>query len=207
LPVGEDVKVMVVRDGDDLQLTIAAAMLAPRLGDLAAYRSAVDALRAAALEVAGKHGYDRARVFVNAGDRLGRAPYLTLSGTSAECGDDGQVGRGNRLGGLITPMRPMTLEAYAGKNPATHVGKLLSLAAGRSAEACASLPGVRSAECVLVSRIGAPVSEPQVAGVRLDCDAETEALGEAVERIVAEHCAAIPELWKEIVGESPPAPA
>jgi len=43
--------------------------------------------------------------------------YLTVTGTSAEAGDDGQVGRGNRANGLITPCRPMSLEAVAGKIP------------------------------------------------------------------------------------------
>ena len=66
--------------------------------------------------------------------------YLTVTGTSAEGGDDGQVGRGNRVNGLITPYRPMSLEAAAGKNPVTHVGKLYNLwRAGsrtRSSTAC-----------------------------------------------------------------------
>lgn len=56
--------------------------------------------------------------------------YLTVTGTSAESGDDGQAGRGNRANGLITPFRPMTLEAVAGKNPITHVGTLYNVLAG-----------------------------------------------------------------------------
>lgn len=53
--------------------------------------------------------------------------YLTVTGTSAEAGDDGEVGRGNRVNGLIAPYRPMNMEAAAGKNPVTHVGKLYNL--------------------------------------------------------------------------------
>jgi S-adenosylmethionine synthetase len=200
LAVGEDIKVMVVREGAELGLTVAAALLAPGLSGEAAYREAVERVRAAALDEAARAGFARADVRVNAADAPGSL-YLTLSGTSAECGDDGQVGRGNRACGLITPMRPMTLEAYAGKNPATHVGKLLSVAAGRVAEACARLDGVRSADCVLVSRIGAPVSEPQAAGVRLDASAgRVRELRSAVEAALAEQCAALPDLWREIVG-------
>jgi len=52
--------------------------------------------------------------------------YLTVTGTSAESGDDGQAGRSNRVGGLITQWRPMTLEAAAGKNVFSHVGKSYS---------------------------------------------------------------------------------
>lgn len=50
-------------------------------------------------------------VVINAADNYEKdIVYLTVTGTSAECGDDGQVGRGNRANGLITPYRPMTLE-------------------------------------------------------------------------------------------------
>ena len=53
-----------------------------------------------------------------------------LCGGSARAafgGDDGQVGRGNRANGLITPYRLMSIEAAAGKNPVTHVGKLYTV--------------------------------------------------------------------------------
>lgn len=72
--------------------------------------------------------------------------YLTVTGTSAEAGDDAEVGRGNRTSGLITPYRPMTLEAAAGKNPVSHVGKLYNLVASRIAAAIIeALPAVRDA--------------------------------------------------------------
>jgi S-adenosylmethionine synthetase len=107
-------------------------------------------------------------VEVNAADDIPHQNvYLTVTGTSAEAGDDGQVGRGNRVNGLITPYRPMTLEAAAGKNPVTHVGKLYNVAAHRIAAAVAALPGVAEAQCYLVSRIGRPVREPEIADVRL----------------------------------------
>jgi S-adenosylmethionine synthetase len=206
-PIGEDTKVMAVRDGGRLQLTLAVATLATELADRSAYLAATQSVREMAEAEAAARGFEGAQVSVNAADDEGRAPYLTLSGTSAEQGDDGEVGRGNRHTGLITPMRPMTLEAYAGKNPATHVGKLLSLAAERVARACAELPGVRAAECVLVSRIGAPVSEPQIAGVRIDADEPVEPLRSEIERIVSVQCAGLPTLWREIIGDRPSAPA
>ena len=75
-------------------------------------------------------------VRVNTADDLTRGlVFLTVTGTSAECGDDGQTGRGNRANGLITPFRPMTMEAVAGKNPISHVGKLDNTAANRLAAA------------------------------------------------------------------------
>jgi S-adenosylmethionine synthetase len=192
---------MLVREGDAVRITLAVAMVAGLVPDEASYRAALEAAREVVGGEARRAGFGEPRVEINAADAPGSL-YLTLSGTSAECGDDGQVGRGNRFGGLITPMRPMTLEAYAGKNPRTHVGKLLSLAATRAAEACARLDGVRAVECVWVSRIGAPVGEPQAAGVRLDAsEARARELRAEVEAIVAAQCAALPELWREIVAQ------
>ncbi len=203
--LGEDVKVMAVRRERALQLTVAAAMVASRTADAGAYTGAVEGVAEIAARVAGEHGFEDTRVDVNAADTPG-APYLTLSGTSAEAGDDGQVGRGNRVSGLITPMRPMTLEAWAGKNPVSHVGKLLSTAAQRVAEACARLEEVRSAECVLVSEIGRPITEPQAAGVRLDAPAErAPALASRARETVLEAVTELPGLWREIVGGPTPA--
>ena len=59
--------------------------------------------------------------------------YLTYTGSSIESGDEGVVGRGNRVNGLITPLRPMNLEGANGKNPVYHVGKLYNIAAQRLA--------------------------------------------------------------------------
>jgi S-adenosylmethionine synthetase len=101
---------------------------------------------------------------VNAGDDVeADRLYLTVTGTSAEAGDDGETGRGNRVGGLITPYRPMTLEAAAGKNVVSHVGKSHSIVAHYIAgELVAKCPDIAEATCVLVSRIGWPVDRPLV---------------------------------------------
>ena len=94
--------------------------------------------------------------------------YLTVTGTSAEAGDDGEAGRGNRANGLITPYRPMTMESVAGKNPVTHVGKLYNLSAGlMAASLVEDIPAVASAACVLVSQIGRPIDDPQIVDLRL----------------------------------------
>ena len=86
-----------------------------------------------------------------------------MTGTSAEAGDDGEVGRGNRVNGLITPCRPMSLEAAAGKNPVTHVGKIYNVLASEISNALvATVPEIASAQCLMVSRIGKPVAEPAV---------------------------------------------
>jgi len=84
--------------------------------------------------------------------------YMTLSGSSIECGDDGQVGRGNRFNGLITPCRPMTIEAYHGKNNRNHTGKIYSRWAFEKAKELYKKTG-KYTEVVLVSIIGKPITE------------------------------------------------
>jgi S-adenosylmethionine synthetase len=168
--VGEDVKVMGIRRGDHVQLTVACAFVGRHLEDLGRYveRLAHVGERVASVARGAWPAASRVEVEVNAADDIPHQNvYLTVTGTSAEAGDDGQVGRGNRVNGLITPYRPMTLEAAAGKNPVTHVGKLYNLAAHRIAADVAALPGVAEAQCYLVSRIGRPVQDPEIVDVRL----------------------------------------
>jgi S-adenosylmethionine synthetase len=200
---GEDVKVMGVRRSDVLHLTVACAMVGRHLADLRRYFAAKAALREIALAAAREAGAAKVQLDVNTadGDTIDSV-YLTVTGLSAESGDDGQVGRGNRVSGLITPFRPMTLEAAAGKNPVTHVGKLYNLLAQRIARALAEeLPGAQAAECYLVSQIGRPVTEPQIAEIKLRI-AEPRALPALAPRaaeIARGHLAGITELWREIV--------
>lgn len=116
-----------------------------------------------------EHGFSECAVNVNAADDVSsNSIYLTVTGTSAEAGDDGQVGRGNRVNGLITPCRPMSLEAAAGKNPVSHVDKIYSLVARDIADALVStLPEIAHAQCLMVSKIGAPISEPAFVHVKM----------------------------------------
>ena len=93
--------------------------------------------------------------------------YLTATGLSAEQGDDGEVGRGNRVNGLITPYRTMSLEAAAGKNPVAHVGKLYNVLAHEMAKAiCAEVEGIDEASVQILSTIGRPVNEPQLVAIQ-----------------------------------------
>lgn len=98
--------------------------------------------------------------------------YLTVTGTSAESGDDGEAGRGNRVGGLITPYRPMTMESVAGKNPVSHVGKIYNVLARKIAEDVARETDGCTVDVFLISRIGQPVSSPQLVQVRVRNSAE-----------------------------------
>lgn len=94
--------------------------------------------------------------------------YLTVTGLSAEMGDDGQAGRGNRVSGLITPSRLMSLEAAAGKNPVAHVGKLYNVLATLIArEVHETFDTVEEVGVQLLSNIGRPIDEPELAALEV----------------------------------------
>jgi S-adenosylmethionine synthetase len=165
--VGEDVKVMGVRRGVRVHLTVACAFLGGPLASLDAYAERKASLAREVARAAGEAIGREVAVGVNVGDDLaaGRA-YFTVTGTSAEGGDDGQVGRGNRVNGLITPCRPMSLEAAAGKNPVSHIGKLYNVAAHRiAASLVRDVPEIAEAHCLLLGCIGQSVDTPSVVDV------------------------------------------
>lgn len=205
---GEDIKVMGVRDGDDVTLTVSCAFVGKHAQTLDAYCNQKERLRlsvaATARDVLGRD----AAVRINAADDISAGSvFLTVGGTSAETGDDGQTGRGNRANGLITPYRPMTLEASAGKNPVTHVGKLYNAAASRLAAALvAEVDDVAEAECVLVSQIGAPVDAPRLAHVRVKSREQRLAahVETAIRTIAEREITEIPQLWLSFLSGAAP---
>ncbi|GAB6944962.1 methionine adenosyltransferase [Vulcanisaeta sp. JCM 14467] len=168
--VGEDVKVMGLRIGKDVKLTIASAIISSLVKDKDHYLNIKEEIKNKVLDLAAKITPNlTVDVTVNAADKPEHGIfYLTVTGTSAEHGDDGATGRGNRANGLITPMRPMTMEATAGKNPVSHIGKLYNVLANRIAERIyGEVKGLREVYVYLLSQIGKPINEPLVANVEV----------------------------------------
>ena len=163
--VGPDVKVMGKREDDRIDVTVAAAMVDRHLSGPEAYRDAVAGVREFVDGLAREHTDREVSVDVNAADDYETGSfYLTVTGTSAENGDDGSVGRGNRANGLITPNRPMSMEATSGKNPVNHIGKIYNLLSTEIAESVvAEVDGIRDLRVRLLSQIGQPIDRPQVA--------------------------------------------
>ncbi len=138
---GEDVKIMGVRMKNKIKITVAMPMIDKFVSSEKDYFSKKDELYTYIYDyikelnekLENENKIEKKRkieMSLNNMDRKGRGIngcYLTVTGLSAESGDDGAVGRGNRVNGLITPNRPMTLEAAAGKNPVNHIGKIYSL--------------------------------------------------------------------------------
>jgi len=199
--VGEDIKVMGMRKGERITLTIAVAMISPLIPNKEHYFEVKEKLSIKVLELARKITDKEVKVQVNTADRPEEGVfYLTVTGTSAEQGDDGQVGRGNRANGLITPFRPMSLEAAAGKNPLSHVGKIYNIAARIIVDKLVREDDrIREAYCYMLSQIGKPITEPQSVYIEAYGDLSRNQVKAIAEPIVLEVLDSLPKLWDKII--------
>lgn len=170
--VGEDIKVMGLRDGDKITLTIGCAMVSRYLPDRDEYIAVRDGLKEIVIDLALKYTDREVEVYVNTADNDDATDesgyYLTVTGTSAEMGDDGSVGRGNRANGLITPCRPMSMEATSGKNPINHVGKIYNILSNEIAnDVVNNVEGIKQINLMILSQIGKPIDQPKAASAGL----------------------------------------
>lgn len=198
---GDDFKVMGLRQEGEFRFTIAVAMIDRHVHSVAHYFAIKHEMTAAL----GDALPDGCQVSLNALDDADAQDesglHLTVTGLSAEMGDDGQVGRGNRVSGLITPNRAMSLEAAAGKNPYSHVGKIYNvLAQALANEIVATSDAVEEAEVQLLSTIGQPVDRPQIALIEvLSPPGVAGALRKEIERITNIRFDRIEELMSDLV--------
>jgi S-adenosylmethionine synthetase len=167
--IGEDIKVMGMREGDNINLTIACAMIDRYVSDLKEYVLIKEDIVQRITEYASQFTSRKIKAQMNVADNIENGSvYLTVTGTSAEMGDDGAVGRGNRPNGLITPGRPMSLEATSGKNPINHVGKIYNLMAMvASREIAEEVDGIEEIYIRILSQIGRPIDQPHMAGIQI----------------------------------------
>ncbi|MCE5214126.1 MAG: methionine adenosyltransferase [Methanobacterium sp.] len=174
--IGEDIKVMGLRDDDKITLTIAIAMISQYTDDLDHYISVRDEVKGKVLDLAAKFTDREIEAFINTADSFDKdnpSVYLTVTGTSAEMGDDGSVGRGNRANGLITPNRPMSMEATSGKNPINHVGKIYNLLSNEMAkEITEKVEGVQQIHIMTLSQIGKPIDQPKACTAQIITEKE-----------------------------------
>jgi len=167
--VGQDIKVMGKREGDTVDVTVAVAVVDGFVDGIEDYKTVIDEVESFVSELATEHTDREVRVHVNTADDYDEGSiYLTTTGTSAEQGDDGSVGRGNRSNGLITPNRSMSMEATSGKNPVNHIGKIYNLLSTEIAKTVVDeVGGIREVRIRLLSQIGQPIDRPHVADASL----------------------------------------
>ncbi len=169
---GEDVKVMGLRRGANLNITIAMAFVDRFVENEKDYfRKKAEILEEITRFAQEKADFKNVTVDLNTLDVKGRGiggVYLTVLGTSADGADSGQVGRGNRVNGVIPLNRPVCSEAAAGKNPVSHVGKIYNLLTHKIANSIyAQVSGIEEVYIWLLSQIGKPIDQPAIAAAQV----------------------------------------
>jgi S-adenosylmethionine synthetase len=201
--IGKDIKVMALREKEDVILTVVSAYIDKYIKNVKEYFEATERVKKEIEKYVKKNfNFKRIKIYhnsplddPNAKDEAGI--YLTVLGLSAEQGDDGQVGRGNRVSGLITPCREMSLEAAAGKN-INHPGKLYQILAHLIAQEIGKIKGVKECSVKILSQIGKPLDQPQVASVKLFAK-NFNSIEKKAFKIVNSHFDRLREIQLEIV--------
>lgn len=124
--------------------------------------------------------------------------YLTVLGSVADTGDVGVVGRGNRINGLITPMRTMSIEAPAGKNPLDHTGKLYGVLARMIAQEVYKAIGKENEVHIFTAK-EASLDNPEHVSIHIFEWDDNEEEKEIVENIVKKHLLQSSSLTKKLI--------
>jgi S-adenosylmethionine synthetase len=203
---GEDIKVMGFRRGKELDLTAAVAFVDRFVDSEDTYfrrktqmHEAVEEFISGEVKTLGK-----VTLSLNTLDDRGRGlggMYLSVTGTSAESGDSGQIGRGNKVNGVIALNRPMGTEAAAGKNPVSHVGKIYTVMTHQvAARIYQEVRGVREVYVWMLSQIGSPIDQPKVAAAQviLEKRARQSAATRKVREVLERELAGIATLTRQL---------
>lgn len=200
---GEDIKVMGLREKNKLNLTIADPLIDMFIESESEYfRKKDELLEEIKMYVIGRTRLEPS-ISLNTLDREGRGMggiYLTVTGTSAEDADSGQVGRGNRVNGIIPLNRPVSSEAAAGKNPVSHVGKIYNVLSHRIAnEIYVNVPDINEVYVWLLSQIGEPIDKPKIAAAQVIMERGTlESVEKEINEVIDRELSNIQEFCMEL---------
>ncbi|MNF66717.1 S-adenosylmethionine synthetase [compost metagenome] len=177
--LGSDIKTVGWRKGTLFSLVVNVPFIADCVASYADYMEKCDALE----EHLGAwllSRWDQPSELVINPERRWKRAYLTVTGTVADTGDVGVTGRGNRMNGLITPGRDMSIEAVAGKNPLDHTGKLYNALASNIAKTVYEAAGYPCRVGISTVK-GAPLKSP--VDVNVVISAPTDKLKELESRV------------------------
>ncbi len=124
-----------------------------------------------------------------------------MTGTSAEAGDSGQVGRGNNVVGVIPLNRPMSSEAAAGKNPVSHVGKIYNALCYRVANRVMDdVNGVKEIYVWLLGQIGKPINDPSVVSAQIipEKGVELKSVSHSIDEIIVDEFDHLHEFCRDL---------
>ncbi len=173
--LGQDIKVMAIRRGLHVDVTVNVAVSPVAATDTGTYEDILAMLHAEldAIAIQTLGGAMSHRLRLNSGDAnpyRGKRHYLLGSGSCLELGEEGFVGRGNTVSGYIPVHRPKSAEAAFGKNPTYHAGKVYALHAEVIAQAIYAATST-PVTVTIVARHSDALREPALVHIALHGDA------------------------------------
>jgi len=182
MEIGQDIKVMVVRNANRLEATLCVPAMSKCIKSYNSYRELMvmheknlQILSETILEGKGL----RSRVRVNPYQRQ----YMLGLGSCIECGEEGLVGRGNNINGVISTHRIHTLESWAGKNPVYHTGRVYGYMTSKLARKISEHFLVKCT-VTTITRCGDSLFPPYQLMVSTDVSVSTTAVKQFVEDLI-----------------------
>lgn len=196
--LGSDIKIMGFRHKKNYHITLCIPQIANYVKDVSEYKNNLEKVRELIKNIAQKYNIDNLDLNINTRDKYDLCElYLTATGSSIESGDEGLVGRGNRVNGCITLNKPMSMEGACGKNPVYHIGKLYYLAAFEISKKINEKFDIHN-EVYLISQSGRKLTDPWLTIVVVPDNFQ---LSSDFEELISEELSKIPEITQKILEE------
>ena len=197
--LGSDIKIMGTKVNKVIDLTLCAPQISRFVKNYDEYKENISKINKIIYRfIKKRHMTFKINININTRDDFDTGElYLTAIGSSIESGDEGLVGRGNRINQLICQTKPYTMEGIAGKNPVYHAGKLYSIAAQKMANILAEKID-SYIEVYLISQSGRLLIDPWKTIIGINKHLNKKEKIELIE-IVKKELKNIPKLTKKII--------
>jgi S-adenosylmethionine synthetase len=163
--IGQDIKVLAVRRGHDVEVEVCVPTMSRATASRDDYLAIIGSHQNVLSQIGAEFG-DEHQLCVTVGVNTHQHQYMLGVGTCAECGEEGLVGRGNSINGLISSHRTHTAEAWAGKNPRYFTGSVMSYLSHRLARAIGTSFSTRCSVAIS-TRCGDSLIPPRMVQVSL----------------------------------------
>lgn len=198
---GTDVKILGSEIDGRVDVTLCVPQISRHVADIEEYKANIKIIKDYLADHSQKNLGKKINFNLNTRDDYERQElYLTATGSSIESGDEGLVGRGNRVNQLITINSPMSMEGASGKNPVYHIGKLYYIAAHQIAKKVYDKFDRLQNEVYLVSNSGRALISPWKTVIKIPTNSNVDQ--SKLESFLAECLSEIPQITNELVSDN-----